>query len=157
LQSAGEFPALNPAGSGDIEIIFEEKRPSHLPSRFNCIYVFESLTDAKKHWSKMRDGKLYEVTVATSDILHRADMSLVDAAFINRSSPATVETCAQQYWSGQCGTKPVIEFLVKKARVSNALHNSEQERTAYFRSWVITGHAQQGAQTDELTSGGAST
>ena len=102
----------------------------------------------------MTGGKLYAVTVEPGNILHRADMSLVDSAYVSRSVPGEVAACAQRYWSGECGSKPVIEVLVKNARVSAVISKDEQERKAYFKSWVLIGHAQQGVQPDGSPSGG---
>jgi len=140
--SARDFLAKNPLGSSDIENAFEDVRPKSLPPREECLYVFECLKDAQKHWSKMTGGKLYEVTVEPGDILHRGDMSLVDSAFVSRSVPDEVAANAQQYWSGEFGPKPVIEVLVKSARVSAVISKDEQKRKAYFKNWTLVGHAQ---------------
>jgi len=155
VASAGEFLAKNPPASSDIERAFEDKRPKNLPPRAECLYVFEYLEDANKHWSKMTGGKLYEVTVQPGDILHRADMSLVDSAYVSRSVPHEVAACAQRYWSGECGSKPVIEVLVKSAQVSAVISRDEQERKAFFKSWALVGHAQQGVQADAPAPGGS--
>lgn len=139
LESAGEFLAKNPLGSMDNEKIFEKMRPNNLPPRAECLYVFEHLNDAKKHWSKMRGGKLYKVTVKISDILHKGDMSLVDLAFVNQSMPEVVATYVRQYWLGECTSKPVIEVLVRNALIAEVISKNDQERQAYFKSWAISG------------------
>ncbi len=136
--SAREFLAKNPDGSLEIELAFEEKRPKTLPARADCLYVFSSIPDAKKHWSKMTGGKLYEVTVEDDDLLFRSDMTLVDLAFRNRQIAGAVEACADRYWRGEYSEKPIIEVLVLKATVLRVLSNDEAERRAYFRSWAIT-------------------
>ncbi len=136
--SAGEFLGKNPDGSLDVEKVFEEKRPKNLPPRADCLYVFSAISDAKKHWSKMTGGKLYEVAVADVDVLLRADMTLVDLAFRSREVPGDVEACADRYWRGECSERPVIEVLVRNATVLSVLSNDEAERRAYFRSWAIT-------------------
>lgn len=135
--SAGEFLDKNPTGSADIEKAFEDNRPKKLPPRAECLYVFLTIEDAKKHWSKMSGGKLYEVTVDGNNIFFRGDMSLVDCAYVNLSAPETVAACAKSYWSGECGSKPVIEILVKEARVSAVISKNEQERKEYFKSWAM--------------------
>lgn len=135
--SAGEFLDKNPTGSADIEKTFEDNRPKGLPPRAECLYIFLSIEDAKKHWSKMSGGKLYEVTVETSNILFRGDMSLVDSAYVNRSKPEEITACAKSYWSSECGSKPVIEVLVKEAHVSAVISKNEQERMAHFKSWAL--------------------
>ena len=106
--------------------------------RFPCVYVFSALSDAKKHWSKMTGGKLYEVAVADTDVLFEGDMSLVDLAFISRQVSEEVEACADRYWQGKCSEKPVIEVLVRNATVLTVVSNNETERQAYFRSWAIS-------------------
>jgi hypothetical protein len=136
--SAKEFLAKNPDGSLDLERVFEEKRPKNLPPRADCLYVFSALSDAKKHWSKMTGGKLYEVAVADTDVLFEGDMSLVDLAFRSRQVSEEVEACADRYWQGKCSEKPVIEVLVRNATVLTVVSNNETERQAYFRSWAIS-------------------
>jgi hypothetical protein len=135
--TAGEFLVKNPMGSADIEKAFEDKRPKDLPPRSECLYVFLTIGDAKKHWSKMSGGKLYEVTVEAGNIFFRGDMSLVDCAYVNLLEPEKVAACAKSYWSGECGSKPVIEVLVKKAHVSVVISKNEHERKDYFKSWAI--------------------
>lgn len=138
VRSAGEFLEKNPLGSNEIECVFEKKRPSHLPPRATCLYVFPLLADAKKHWSKMSEGKLYEVTVKQVDILFQADMSHVDEAFRSKALPEKIESCANLYWSGTCSAKPVIEALVRQAHVSDILSIDEGERKAHLKSWAIS-------------------
>jgi hypothetical protein len=81
IQSAKQFHEQNPRGSDKVESIFEAKRPDTKPSRLDALYLFEDFVVAKKHWSKMTDGKLYEVRVEASEVRHRGDMRLVDEAF----------------------------------------------------------------------------
>ncbi len=144
--SAGEFLTKNPEGSQDVEDVLEETRPERYPSR-NQLYVFENIQDAKKHWSKMTGGKLYEVLVENRHILHRGDMSLVDMAFRSRDTAEIVRQFARRYWSGEVTEKPVIELLVQSARVSRVISKDEEERQAHLRSWTM-GHAQPGAAGD---------
>lgn len=135
--SAGHFRTKNPEGSQLIEDVFEKERPPDLPNR-DSLYVFESLSDAKKHWSKMTDGKLYAVEVDPKDVWHRGDMSFVNDAYKNRDKIDFVHDCAQRYWRGEWSDRPIVEVLVRQAHVTEIISNDESERTAFFRSWAIS-------------------
>lgn len=148
LRSAGEFLTKNPSGSIDNEQIFEKLRPSNLPPRADCLYVFEHINDAKKHWSKMSGGKLYKVSVRADDILHKGDMALVDLAFVNRSESETVETSVRQYWQGELTAKAIIEVLVREAIIEEVISKSDQERLAHLRSWAISGMSSPSINSD---------
>lgn len=137
IQSAKEFMDKNREGSLDVEAAFESARPKHMLKRSDCLYLFENLKDAKKYWSKMRGGKLYEVAVEGT--VHRVDMALVDAAFINRTNATVLREYAENYWSGAISPAPVIEILVAQARIVSIISKDEDERLAYFKSWAIGG------------------
>lgn len=136
IKSAGEFTSRNPEGSNLIEDLLESLRPSEKPERSKCLYLFEDLTVAKKHWSKMTDGKLYEVEVDEQSILHRADMQLVDSAFVSEDSKEKAEF-ANDYWLGKETGMPRIEVLVDQAEVVSVISKNQDERRAYFRSWAL--------------------
>ena len=138
VESANEFVSLNPNESQVIEEIFERMRPQEKPKRDSCLYLFEDLNDARKHWSKMTDGKLYEVTLIEDDILHRGDMELFDKAFISRDNIETVKMCANEYWSGKNTKHPIIEILVIQATISRIISKDQNERIHYLESWAFT-------------------
>lgn len=138
VKTAQKFVSLNPNGSQKIEEVFEIMRPQEKPKRDTCLYLFEDLNDAKKHWSKMSDGKLYEVSLLENDILHRGDMELFDKAFMSRDNMETVKTCAKDYWDGKKTTHPIIEILVRQATISRIISKDQNERINYLRSWALT-------------------
>jgi hypothetical protein len=134
---AGEFWDKAPAGTQEVEAIFESRRPAHLPQRVGALYVFEALEDAKKYWSKMKDGKLYEVEVELSDVLLIADMALVDSAHALLGCADQIEEKADRYWAEGRGENATIEVLVKRARVSRVVSKDDKERYEYLRSRVL--------------------
>jgi hypothetical protein len=136
ISTAREFIIKNPQGSHRVEDLFEFKRPSNKPMRSESLFLFENLEVAKKHWSEMIDGNLYEVEVDNSSILHRADMQLVDLAF-RTENESELERCAADYWMGKETNNPRIEVLVKKAIISNVISKSQSERREYFKSWAL--------------------
>lgn len=137
IQSANQFQELNPRGSDKVERIFEAKRPDTKPSRLDALYLFEDFVVAKKHWSKMKDGKLYEVRVEDSEVRHRGDMRLVDEAF-GCSDLADIEACADRYWAGEMTASPIMELLVQSAAVSAVLSKDQAERRRYLLNWPPT-------------------
>lgn len=136
ISTAGEFVSKNPEGSMDIEKIFEAVRPNNKPLRSACLYLFEDLETAKKHWSKMTDGKLYQVDVDDKATLHRADMRLVDKAFCSNEE-SEKQDCARNYWSGIETENPRIEILVLNATVTGIVSKDQNERINYLRSWAL--------------------
>jgi len=88
------------------EQTFELVRNSHFqkkkPSRYNCVFLFESLDDASKFKEEQRPiDILYKVEILDlTKPLHRACMTLT-----NISPGALVipqyETQAKQYWKGE--------------------------------------------------------
>lgn len=136
IVTAGEFTTKNPEGSARIEHIFESVRPENKPTRSNCLYLFEDISVAKKHWSKMTEGKLYEVEIDENLILHRADMRLVDDAFLAEEESEAIK-CASNYWEGQETTTSRIEVLVQNATVTNIVSKDQHERGNFLKSWAL--------------------
>lgn len=134
---AGEFWDKAPEGTQEVEAVFESRRPAHLPQRVGTLYVFEALEDAKKYWSKMKDGKLYEVEVELSDVLLRADMALVDSAHALLGCADQIAEKADKYWAERRGENATIEVLVNSARVSRIISKDDKERYEYLRSRVL--------------------
>lgn len=137
LETAGDFLQKNPKGSHEIESLFESMRPTEKPQRAHCLYLFENLEVAKKHWSKMTDGNLYEVNLDESQVLHRADMQFVDMAFRAEDSNERIQY-AKNYWSGIESGEPRIEILTQSAIISGIVSQNQDERRAYFKSLVLT-------------------
>jgi hypothetical protein len=136
IKTAGHFTTKNPQGSENIERIFESKRPNTKPLRSECLYLFEDIDVAKKHWSKMTGGKLYKIEIDDSLILHRADMQFIDLAF-SKEDEVEMDEIAINYWCGKETEKPQIEVLVLKAFVSGVISKVEDERIKYFKSWAL--------------------
>ena len=126
VESAGEFISLNPQGSQDIEDVFESLRPMDKPTRHGNLYLFTDETLAKKHWSKMTDGKLYRATVDPTLSYHRGDMRLVDKAFEVRADIEAVEKIAIRYWAGDFTENPVVEVIVQHATISEVVSKDQR-------------------------------
>jgi hypothetical protein len=135
VTTAGEFTSKNPEGSIIVEELFELSRPEGKPVRHECLFLFENLEVAKKHWSKMKDGKLYKVEIDDEEILHKGDMEYVDKAFIVESN-SDKNDCARDYWAGIKTDNPRIEILVSSAIVTEIISNNDHERKEYLISWI---------------------
>lgn len=136
IQSANEFTTKNPPGSNAIEQLFDTMRPEGKPNRFGCLFLFDDLVHAKKHWSKMTDGKLYVVEICANSILHRGDMQLIDRAY-RSGDDGQRQRCAREYWGGTETQGSVIETLVEKATVVDVVSKDQEERKAYLNSWML--------------------
>ena len=135
--SAGEFTNLNPAGSQDVEHIFESARPLDKPSRIGSLFLFKDEMAAKKHWSKMSDGNLYLADIEDGIAAFEGDMRLIDEAFLHRSDAAEVWAIAIRYWSGELTENPVVEVLVSSATIVSVISKDQDERRAFFKSWAL--------------------
>lgn len=136
IVSANEFTFMNPDGSQEIENIFEQNRPCGKPERSGPLYLFDDEMVAKKHWSKMADGKLYEVEIRQEPILHRGDMRFVDEAFSAQNS-TTRNRCAKDYWEGAESGSPRMELLVTRAFVTKVISKDQVERREFLKSWAF--------------------
>jgi len=134
ITTANEFASKNPEGSSGIGNLFDSIKPTEKPSRIGCLFLFEDEIVARKHWSKMTDGKLYEVEIDENSILHRADMRLVDKAF-SAIDASERELCAKEYWAGIETEYPRIEILVKEATIVSVLSKNQAERREYLLNW----------------------
>lgn len=132
-----EFTSLNPDDSHIVEDAFEKERPLNKPQRANCLYLFETIDDAKKHWSKMSEGKLYEVELSIEEILHKGDMTLVDIAFKSKDDISSLEENGKKYWASEYTECPVVEILVQQALVSGIISKDQNDRREYFISWAM--------------------
>jgi hypothetical protein len=134
IASAKEYLELSPERARRVEELFEQARPENKPRRTESLFLFENLTVAKKHWSKMSDGKLYEMKIAHSAVLHRGDMRLIDIAG-DDNDDEKVQSSANQYWSGETTDRPRIEILVATALVTKVISKDQEERRRYLPNW----------------------
>lgn len=126
------FNKLNSKGI-IVEKILEENRPSNKPKRDEVLHVFEKLEDARKFWSKMHNGKLYEVIFDDEKILHRGDMKITEYMYNNYGNTQTLNKMAEKYWKEEYTENPEIEILVISATITKILSKSEAERSEELR------------------------
>lgn len=133
ITTAGEYRDRLGDGAGFVEDTIERLRPPVKPPRQACLFLYEDETAARKHWSVMTDGKLYRVVVCEHDVLHRADMALLDIMKSAAEHGQDFADLARQYWGGECSPEPVIEIMVHDARVTEIVSKSQEERRAYLK------------------------
>lgn len=133
IVTAGEFAEMHPEKGKRAEEILEAQRPEDKPIRRQCLMVFEDEVCARRHWSKMSDGKLYEVELTATAILHRGDMRFVDAIGEALDDAAAASQLARQYWDGEMTAKPIVEVLLLDGKVSAVISDSEHERLVEFK------------------------
>lgn len=134
---AGEIGDKAPAGTQEVEAVFESRRRVHLPQRVRARYVFEALEGAKKYWSKMKNGNLYEVEVELSDVLLRDDMTLVDSGHALLGSADQVAEKADRYCAERTAENATVEVIIGHARVSRIISKNDTERYQHLRSRVL--------------------
>lgn len=135
--SANHFTGLNPPGSQEVEAVFEKVRPINKPTRSGNLFLFTDEVAAKRHWSKMTDGKLYRAIVDPTLMRHEGDMRLVNHAFELRADPEEVEKIAIRYWAGDLTKNPILEVIVPNATISQVVSKDQRERMAFLRSWAV--------------------
>ncbi len=117
IRFAPESDALRTA----IEDAISERRPAGKPDRRGAIFVFEAQDVALEFALKHKGSRLYRVAVQQTDILHRADWTWLDEAKRFRDEPARWGEFADAYWAGKDSVAPVIEWMVREARVESEL------------------------------------
>jgi|GEM_PF-2895829 len=119
-----------------VEATLESKRPANKKRRDQCLFVFEDEKCAKKHWSKMKDGKLYKVSINESAISHRGDMAQMDVMKLLGASGKNMIEVAEDYWRGQKSAYPEIEIMVPSAVVTEVMSTCDKERQDHLKeSW----------------------
>jgi hypothetical protein len=112
----------------DVEDTLESRRPKTKQQRTECLFVFDDEVCARKHWSKMKDGKLYRVSIDEACISHRGDMALMDTMKQLGETEKDMTAVADAYWRGESGTKPEFEIMVPMAVVTEVISTSDEER-----------------------------
>lgn len=114
-----------------IEDAFAERCPSGLPERRGAIFVFEATDAAREFALKNSRSRLYRVSVRDADILHRADWTWLDEAKQHIEERARWADIADLYWAGKFSSAPVVELLVRAARVEAEIAISHEERLQF--------------------------
>jgi hypothetical protein len=132
IRLAGEYVGAFSRDQRKVERCIDRGRDRHIPSRARSLFVFESLDAAKKHWSKMSEGKLYEVEIDDETIRHRGDMALVEQVHHAFQAGRDIKTLITAYWSGDLTDAPEVEIMVEEARVTAVLSKDQNERRQYL-------------------------
>lgn len=136
--TAGEYYGEFNCIGKEIEDALESIRPKGKKSRTKCLFVFEDEQCAKKHWSKMINGKLYEVSIESATIFHRGDMAQMDVMKLVRESGKDMGEVAEAYWREEFSNSPEIEVMVSCAVVTRVLSTSDSERGEYLQNrWRV--------------------
>jgi hypothetical protein len=115
-----------------VEDMLELRRPDDKKRRTSCLFVFEEEVCAKKHWSMMKDGKLYQVAIDKTRVFHRGDMAIMDEMKNLVEAGEDIDVKADAYWRGEVGNTPVVEIMVSSAIVTDIISTSDEERRAHL-------------------------
>ena len=122
-----------------VEDTLELTRPQTKKQRTECLFIFESEVSARKHWSKMTDGKLYRVEIEEANVCHRGDMAMLDTMKRLAEAGDCMTAVADSYWRGELGAVPEVEIMLSRAVVNEVLSTSEVERLDHLRKrWGIS-------------------
>ena len=103
-----------------VEKKLDELKPSRVPNRKECLYLFCDLSSALIFCSKY-GGYIYAVSIEPTDFYWRADMNMLDNihdVFKITECEEVRTTVVRRYWEeGSHTFQPCYELLVRQARV----------------------------------------
>lgn len=106
----------------ELEFALDENRLEGMPSRKDCLFLFQSLSAALLFASKY-GGNIYEVNPNT--IYHKGDMNILDnilSIFRYTVDPDIRKAAVFEYWKAGTHTfYPCYEFLVESATVKDVV------------------------------------
>lgn len=106
--------------------------------RAESLYTFEQLRTARVYYLGTKDSRLYEIQVDEADILHKADMTLVNDIAANQKDLKTQDQLIADYWKGAYRDGKWIEVLVKKATVIRRIHGPSQIEKIEVKNSIIS-------------------
>jgi hypothetical protein len=111
----------------EAEKLLRSASPTMKEQRANGIYAFEQYRAACINYLGTRDGKLYEIEVNPDDVLHKADMKIVNdiAASANDASQQTLLVNA--YLNGETRNSDWVELIVSKATARRMLYGPREK------------------------------
>jgi hypothetical protein len=134
IRTAGHYYDKFCGIAKDIEDALDRERPKTMKlPRFECLFVFESLQVARKHWSQLRDGKLYRVEIERTKMLYRADMAMMDKMKVEAEAGRNWRSLVLDYWNGVSSAEPEFEIMTTDAKVIEIISTSDSERIAHLR------------------------
>jgi hypothetical protein len=93
--------------------------------RATGLYAFENSKRAEKYFLGKK-GYLYEIEVDEQDVLHTANLLLVNKIAEARSKDAK-DSLIKSYWDGERGDGDWIEILAKKATVKKLMYTAKDK------------------------------
>ena len=115
----------------EVENSLDELRPSGVPARKECLYVFCNLSSALIFCSKY-GGYIYEVDIEPTDVYWRADMNMLDNIFdvFKITDCNDIRTAiVRRYWKEGAHTfQPCYEYLVRQAKVISIVFKEENAK-----------------------------
>ena len=120
----------------EVENSLNELRPSVVPARKECLYLFCNISSALIFCSKF-GGYIYAVSVKNEDIYWRADMNMLDNIHdvFKITDCGDVRTAVvRRYWEEGVHTfQPCYELLVRQAKVNRVILGNEDAK-----DWIKT-------------------
>ena len=112
----------------EVEHSLDELKPSGVPARKECLFLFCDFSSALIFCSKY-GGYIYEVAVEPDDVYWRADMNMLDNIhdiFKITECEDVRATVVRRYWEeGSHTFQPCYELLVRQAKVINIVFDKE--------------------------------
>jgi hypothetical protein len=122
---------INRMGGGDARLGEERLRafsPLLLELRTKNLFVYTTLYAATVQHIQY-GGHVYQVEVEHSDILHTADLTLIDE--VGRASESEYPKLAQLYLDQHQRGSRIVESIVRKARVLTKLYDKTERSSVY--------------------------
>lgn len=121
-----------------VENILNKVRPSNIPERDKCLFLFRDLFGALTFFSKY-GGHIYKVT--PTNIYHRGDINkidnILDVARFSKDENI-LKVAANEYWKAGTHTfQPCYEYLAEKANVVDCIA-SDNDREKFLLDFKDT-------------------
>ena len=136
IRTAGQFQHKHNEMGKAMEEALSKARPAGKPNRSDCLMLFEDESCAKKHWSKMSDGKLYSVFVDEEMVLHRGDMHLAESIGVGAFRGDNVSDLSRRYWEGDLTESPCVEILTREGTIAEQIGTEQQRQEEFKRRYI---------------------
>lgn len=127
----------------EVEECLDRFKPSTVPDRRDCLYLFCKLSSAFLFCSKY-GGFIYEVSVDVDDVYYKSDMNLLDIVYQVFALTKNEEIRAgavRKYWEeGSHTFQPCYEILARQAVVKSILYNGEKDRAKIIYANIESSH-----------------
>ena len=121
----------------EAETLLRSTSPQMAEKRANGLYAFEKYSVACINYLGTKDARLYEIEVKPEDVLHKADMKIVNDIAASANDVAQQNHLVNAYLNGETRNSDWVEVIVYKATARRELHGPN-DKLAVKRQLQLT-------------------